>query len=74
MGEWLRDEELMIRNRLEHTRSYTHILQLHHGPRMWAKKPTTKYDGRGGGLTFSLVGVGVGAGLGDAWRERGTEL
>lgn len=56
-GEWVRDEELLIRNR--HTHKYWSDIM---GQECCAEEPTTEQDGRGGGLAFSLW----------RGRERGT--
>lgn len=49
----MRDEELLIRNRLEHTHIHTYCSDIM-GQECCAEEPTTERDGRGGGLAFSL--------------------
>lgn len=50
-GERVRDEEPLIRNRLEHT--HTHCSDIM-GQECCTEEPTTERDGRGGGSAFSL--------------------
>lgn len=45
----MRDEELLIRNRLEHTHIRTYCCDIM-GQECCAEEPTTERDGRGGGL------------------------
>lgn len=49
-GEWVRNGELLIRNRLEHTHTYCSDIM---GQECCAEEPTTEQDGRGGGLASS---------------------
>lgn len=57
-GEWVRDKELLIRNRLEHTHTCTHI-----GVTSWAKNSVLKSQQQSamegvGGLAFSFFWQG----------------
>lgn len=52
-GECVRDEELLIRNRPEHTHTHTYCSDIM-DQECCTKEPTTERDGRGGGLAFSL--------------------
>lgn len=64
-GEWVRDEELLIRNRLEHIHIHTYWSDIM-GQECCAEEPTTEQDGRGGGLAFSFL---AGEKKGGTWRE-----
>lgn len=50
----MRDEELMIKNRLERTHIHTCCSDIM-GQECRAEEPTTERDGRGGGLAFFVL-------------------
>lgn len=61
----MRDKELLIRNRLEHTHTHTRCSDIM-GQECCAEEPTTERDGRGGGLAVFAFGRGR---EGGTWRE-----